>query len=255
MLIRIFGAAKVHAAAVVAILGLGFGPFVLPASAVPAGCPAPAGPHQLDASNPINLGQLKVVLRAYRCERYDEEVAAVLARAQSWVDERAAQVAKPALVLDIDETSLSNWEQIFHNDFGYISGGACDLASKAACGSHAWELSLQATAIEPILALFKAAKAKKVAVFFITGRLGDAEKKSATKLNLNRAGYSDWDGLYFRDPNAPRPSVAEYKRDMRIDVEGNGYTIIANVGDQDSDLALGHAERTFKVPNPFYFIP
>ena len=34
-----------------------------------------------------------------------------------------------------------------------------------------------------------------------------------------------------------------------------GYTIIANVGDQASDLAGGYAERAYKLPNPFYFIP
>lgn len=46
------------------------------------------------------------------------------------------------------------------------------------------------------------------------------------------------------------------KTAARIDIESRlGYTIIANIGDQDSDLRGGHAERTFKVPNPFYFIP
>jgi HAD superfamily, subfamily IIIB (Acid phosphatase) len=254
MIIRTFSAAKAAAVGTVAVLFLTFALLVPQAGAAPVGCPAPA-PHQLDPTNPINLGQLKGVLRAYRCERYDEEVAAVLARAQSWVEQRAPQVTKPAVVLDIDETSLSNWEQIFHNDFGYISGGGCDLASKAACGSNAWEQSAMAPAIEPTLALFNAAKAKNVAVFFITGRFDSGEKRAATELNLQRAGYSGWDGLYLRDPNAPRPSVAEYKRDARIDVESKGYMIIANIGDQDSDLAFGHAELTFKLPNPFYFIP
>jgi len=28
--------------------------------------------------------------------------------------------------------------------------------------------------------------------------------------------------------------------------------IIANIGDQESDLAGGFAEKTFKLPNPFY---
>ena len=32
-------------------------------------------------------------------------------------------------------------------------------------------------------------------------------------------------------------------------------TIIASVGDQWSDLDGGYAERVFKLPNPFYFIP
>ena len=34
-----------------------------------------------------------------------------------------------------------------------------------------------------------------------------------------------------------------------------GYWIIENMGDQPSDLAGGYAERTFKLPNPFYRIP
>src|SRR5262249_54701604 len=115
MFVRTFGSARLLAAGVC----LGFGLFILPAAAAPAGCPAPAAPH-LDPTGPITLGKLKLALREYRCQRYDEEVAAVLARAKSWVEERALQVEKPAIVLDIDETSLSNWEQILHNDFGYI---------------------------------------------------------------------------------------------------------------------------------------
>jgi acid phosphatase len=221
----------------------------------PAGCPPPAGPHALEPTEPLNLGQLKLQLRDYRCFKYDQEVAAVLATARAWVEQRAPQVAHPGVVLDIDETSLSNWEEIYHNDFGYIPGGACDLKSQAACGVHDWELGLGATAIAPTLELFNAAKAANVAVFFLTGRGDEGLKKAATELNLRKAGYAGWDGLYLRDPKAPGASVAEYKRDARIDIEKKGYTIIANVGDQWSDLAFEHAERIFKIPNPFYYIP
>jgi hypothetical protein len=83
----------------------------------------------------------------------------------------------------------------------------------------------------------------------------DGMKKAATKLNLRVAGYAGWDGLHLRNPRSPGPSVAEYKRDARITIEKLGYHIIANLGDQESDLALGHADRTFKYPNPFYVIP
>jgi len=31
-----------------------------------------------------------------------------------------------------------------------------------------------------------------------------------------------------------------------------GYAIVVNIGDQMSDLDGGFAERTFKLPNPFY---
>jgi acid phosphatase len=34
-----------------------------------------------------------------------------------------------------------------------------------------------------------------------------------------------------------------------------GYTVLASVGDQPSDLAGGYAERSFLMPNPFYRLP
>jgi hypothetical protein len=33
------------------------------------------------------------------------------------------------------------------------------------------------------------------------------------------------------------------------------YRIVANVGDQYSDLAGGHEDIGFKLTNPFYFLP
>jgi hypothetical protein len=29
---------------------------------------------------------------------------------------------------------------------------------------------------------------------------------------------------------------------------------VVNMGDQESDLDGGHADRAFKLPNPFYFV-
>jgi hypothetical protein len=231
------------------------------AAADPPACPAPAVQQTIAPTDPPNLGLLKLELRVYRCTRYDDELAATAAEARVWIERRAGEVTRPALVLDIDETSLSNWDEIWHNDFGYIPGGACELTSKEACGVHDWELSARAPAIKPTLDLFNAAKSRGVAVFFVTGRQDDTPAGSdvdgvetaATKLNLRNAGYAGWDGLYLRRPKPQ--SVAEYKRDARIAIEALGYTIIANMGDQESDLAFGHAERTFKLPNPFYLIP
>jgi len=55
-----------------------------------------------------------------------------------------------------------------------------------------------------------------------------------------------------------RPSDAEgtraYKSAARADIEADGYRIVLNVGDQDSDLRGGHADKAYKLPNPFYFI-
>jgi acid phosphatase len=49
-------------------------------------------------------------------------------------------VNKPALVLDIDETSLSNWPNIKANNFGFIPDGACDRLPNGPCGFKAWIL-------------------------------------------------------------------------------------------------------------------
>ncbi|KAF7825396.1 Acid phosphatase 1 [Senna tora] len=51
-------------------------------------------------------------------------------------------------------------------------------------------------------------------------------------------------------------SAGKYKSEKRKEIEGEGYRIWGNVGDQWSDLqgySLGN--RTFKLPNPMYFIP
>src|ERR1700719_4780050 len=80
--------------------------FVLltPGSAAFAQAPAAVELHQ-----PANLGDLKRELHRYHDGGdYERDLAAVARAAQAHVEERAGQVAKPALVLDIDETSLSN---------------------------------------------------------------------------------------------------------------------------------------------------
>ena len=50
-------------------------------------------------------------------------------------------------------------------------------------------------------------------------------------------------------------SLADFKAPTRQKIAAMGYTIIANMGDQMSDLDGGFSEKTFKLPNPFYYIP
>jgi acid phosphatase len=122
-----------------------------------------------------------------------------------------------------------------------------------ACGANAWEQSAKAPAIAPTLSLFKAARDHGVAVFFITGR-HEAER-SATEKNLRATGFDGWAGLVMRPDALSTPSAADYKAPERARIALAGYTVIANVGDQPSDLAGGYAERSFLMPNPFYRIP
>jgi len=221
----------------------------------PAGCAAPLPRAASAATQASNLFFEKQQLIRYRCTRYDADLARVDRAAAAWIAQRASQVAQPALVLDIDETSLSNWAVMYHNDFSYFRDGDCDLNSARACGQAAWEKTAAAPAIGPTLALFNAAKARGVAVFFVTGRRESAEERAATEANLRNAGYDGWTGLVMHPAASREASVAIYKSGARAKIEAEGYRIIANVGDQQSDLALGHAERRFKLPNPFYYLP
>ncbi|HEY7024287.1 MAG TPA: HAD family acid phosphatase [Candidatus Limnocylindrales bacterium] len=46
-----------------------------------------------------------------------------------------------------------------------------------------------------------------------------------------------------------------YKSGTRAYIESQGYTIVANFGDQLSDLIGGFSAKTFKMPNPNYYLP
>ncbi len=237
---------------------------------VPDGCDPPPAVQPMDFSAPPNLDAFKRRLVYYRCTQYDADIAAVLHEAKQWVAKRAPQVAKPALVLDIDETSLSNWSRIYRDQFAYFIKGPCPLDRRSFCGDLQWQRDERAPAIQPTLDLYKSARCQDVAqpcrpvdVFFITGRHAASEPldgETPTQLtyeNLDKAGYLGLspDHLYMRPKDSAGP-VEDFKTAARSEIERKfNVTIIANVGDQDSDLIGRHAERTFKVPNPFYFIP
>ncbi|MBB2201766.1 HAD family acid phosphatase [Gluconacetobacter tumulisoli] len=201
----------------------------------------------------VNVGDARAAATHYHDSgAYDRDLVRVADAARRWVEKRAGQVSHPALVLDVDETSLSNWPVMKADDFAYIRSGACDSLPAGPCGYLAWENRAEAVVLPGTLTLVRAAQSRGVAIFFVTGR-GEAER-AATAANLTHAGYRDWTGLYLRAPGRPTPSAADYKAPIRAVIEARGYTIIANMGDQPSDLAGGHAERTFLLPNPFYRI-
>ena len=151
---------------------------------------------------------------------------------------------KLALVLDIDETSLSNWAVEIHDDFTYIPNDS-NLCVALQCSR----------AIAGTLRLFKQAERDKVAVFFVTGR--PEGQRADTVTNLQAEGYDKWEGLYLRpEDHAKTQTVADYKSGERAKIIAMGYRIVLNVGDQQSDLEGNpQAEHSVKLPNPFYFIP
>ncbi|MFJ9341257.1 HAD family acid phosphatase [Streptomyces sp. NPDC101733] len=154
---------------------------------------------------------------------WQRDVAAVVDAARPGIERRIADSPageKPAIVLDIDNTSL---ETDFH-----------------------WFWTVPTPAISKVRELTRYANDRGVAIFFVTARPGIVY--SLTERNLTSVGYPV-SGLYVRDlPDLFGP-VSAYKTAKRAEIEARGYTIIANIGNNDGDLVGGHAERTVKLPD------
>ncbi|MEA2744052.1 MAG: hypothetical protein QOG25_2423 [Acetobacteraceae bacterium] len=212
------------------------------------------GRPQAASSEPANVGDAKNAATAYHDSgAYEHDLAAAGAPVEAWLSERASSAVKPAIVFDIDETALSNWDVIKADDFGRVIPGPCAHLPDGPCGWEAWDLRSQDKAIDATLNIYRRARSLNVAVFFITGR--PENQRRATERNLRAAGYGSWQQLIMPPNGAKFASAADFKAPRRADIEQAGYTIIANVGDQPSDLAGGHAERAFLLPDPFYRIP
>jgi acid phosphatase len=151
---------------------------------------------------------------------------------------------KLALVLDIDETSLTNYCEIKREDYGFIS-----------VPFNEWAVSSEADMPIPgTLRLFNEARAEGLEVFFITGRPG--EQKAATARNLEAAGYRGWKNLALREGPEKTMATVAYKSEERKKIVDAGYRIVMSVGDQWSDLnGEPKAEISVKLPNPFYYLP
>ncbi len=232
-------------AALVAVIG---------AVATPSDALAAQADFVAVSSQPANAGDAKIAARAYHDSgAYERDLGVVAGEAGSWLATRAAAVARPALVLDIDETALSNWDILKLDDFGRPIDGPCTPALDAPCGWAAWDQLGRDPAITPTLQVFQQARALKVTVFFITGR--PESQRSATERNLVAAGYRGYERLYMVPNGAHFASASDFKTPIREKIEKLGYTIIANMGDQPSDLKGGHAEKNFLLPDPFYRVP
>ncbi|KTD32832.1 acid phosphatase, class B [Legionella nautarum] len=200
-------------------------------------------------AEPPNLGILKKELMTYHDSGlYLKEISCVVAKAQSYIlqqaalNERQGNKKKLAIVLDIDETTLSNYKTIAQHRF---SATRKQIVQDI--------LAADAPAIQPMLALYSNARKHGIEVFFVTGRSMALMK--ATRKNLLSAGYNHWAGLYLRPDDYKQSSIIPFKSRARKSITQQGYTIVASIGDQYSDFKGGYAQKGFKLPNPYYYLP
>lgn len=196
------------------------------------------------AKEPMNLALSKAALINYHDSgEYAKDIDQAASKALDLLKLRLSDKHndKLAIVLDIDETSLSNYANMKALGFG---GSLKQIMHEEKKGND--------PAIQPILNLYQFAKANNVAVFFITGRHPD--ERASTEKNLIQVGYKNWDGLFFKPKMYWDKSAALYKTKVRKEITELGYRIVLNVGDQQSDLEGGYAEKQVKLPGPFYLI-
>ncbi|MET9013086.1 HAD family acid phosphatase [Streptomyces olivaceoviridis] len=182
----------------------------LAALAAPAATAAPAGAATASASSAkVNHAT------------WQKDCQAVMDQALPYLKDRIAAARpgeKQAIVLDIDNTTLET-------DFGF---------------------SYPQPANRPVLDVARYAQEHGVSLFFVTARPGVLYWP--TEYNLEHDGY-DVSGLRVRGLVDLFKDVAAYKTAQRVDIENDGYTIIANIGNSATDLSGGHAEKTFKLPD------
>ena len=221
-------------------------------TAVPS--PTPVIDAPVESSQPSNVGEAKLAaIEYYESGAYFVDLGTVTEEAIAFLEQRIPEVGKPVVVFDVDDTLLSTWEVIRADDFGRVIPGDCVNLPAGPCGWREWDLQARAPALPPSLQLYERAQELGATIFLITGR--DEGQRDATQRNLEAIGYAGWAALIMTVPGTHYDSAADYKTPHREAIEAMGYTIVANVGDQPSDLAGGHAERTFQLPNPFYRIP
>jgi predicted secreted acid phosphatase len=195
---------------------------------------------------------------------YISELKALEARQQQRLvaacRQGAARGTKPAVVLDADDTTLWTYDMEVA-DMKFVFNPA---------RQDYWVQNKLFPATPGMPALVAAASDAGCAVVGLTGR--NTGQKAATLANLHEQGYPQFtDELYFtkwksgeQPPSYmqgkcvayPTCTTIEYKSATRAHVEDDlGYDVVANLGDQWSDLKGGHADHVVKLPNPTYYLP
>ncbi|MCA1981298.1 HAD family acid phosphatase [Nocardioides nematodiphilus] len=177
----------------------------------------------------------------------------------------AAKVVKdPAVVFDADDTTLWTYD---------MEDGAMGFAFNPAL-QDVWVQGKKFAATPGMPALAKAVAKAGCTVIGLTGR--NTAQEDATIANLTEQGYVDAAGkplftaanyytkwvspatppAYITCADPAKCTTIEYKSGTRKYLESQkGLDIVANLGDQFSDLIGGAADATYKLPNPTYYLP
>jgi len=237
--------------------------------------PPPANPTSADQIQ--NIDQVKTAIKAYYGDTLDtttvdpvtglkdlhtfsptgayaNEVDGIVSEAKWYLSHSQHAQTGPgtkAVLFDVDDTTLNTYSYEIFSNFVYNPTTNAQFVNAEVF-----------PAVPHMVGLEKYAESRGYKVFFLTGRPGT--QRTATEGNLTNVGYDVKDSnVYLKDytadtwlsPCATTCTTDQYKTLTRQHIESLGYDIVANFGDQYSDLNGGFADRTFKIPNPMYFLP
>ncbi len=195
-------------------------------------------------AEPANINQLKKeIIQYHDSGKYLAEYSKVSKQAYDYLVKEVTQhhYQKPAIVFDIDETCLSNYQNILDSNFAQ-NAKAIQQSILMANGE----------ALPGCKKIYDYAVANDINVFFISGRTQN--ETEATLKNLDKMGFNHRAGLYLlpdtKDANYQK--IESFKTATRKMLAENGYDILLNMGDKPTDLSGGYAKATFKLPNPYY---
>ncbi len=189
---------------------------------------------------------------------------APLVAAQCFVASK--QHRNPAIVLDADDTTLWTYDMEVA-DMHFVFDPALQ---------DEWVQDERFPATPSMTSLVSVAERSGCTIIGLTGR--NEAQQTATIENLQKVGYpqfaaeQDGNRTYYTKwtgtGTSQQPSyiscatakctTIEYKSQTRAHIEsrsGGRYDIVANFGDQYSDLIGGSADRSVKLPNPTYYLP
>lgn len=220
-----------------------------------------------------NIDSVKSTIRTYynatggiadkKASPYIRELGRIVAKESPKIAHSCRQATRrgerPAIVLDADDTTLWTYD---------MEDKAMNFTFDPAL-QDVWVQGQKFPATPHMTSLVDTARGAGCTVIGLTGRNDD--QKAATVANLRKVGYQGFTAkLYFtkwtgkpgsEQPSyihcaAPKCTTVEYKSQTRKHIQdGLGYTIVANVGDQFSDLQGGQSRSTLKLPNPTYYLP
>jgi hypothetical protein len=207
---------------------------------------------------PNSLDGKDILLHQFSAtSNYAAEVGGIVAGAEKALGKhKAATTPRRAVLFDVDDTTLNTYSYEIYSNFVY------NPATNAAFVDNP---TFNLPAVPHMVDLEHYAVAHGYTVFYLTGR--PVTQLAGTIQDLQAAGYQfDPNNVYTKDPAAPWLSscsngttvtctTTQYKSLTRQHIESLGYDIVANFGDQYSDLNGGFADQTFKIPNPMYFLP